>query len=254
MFTTIHGSAVPAVGAAGMKELDRVAIEETGPNLFQMMENAGRNLAESALERLAGAPREGAVLIAAGSGGNGGGGMCAARHLANHGYRVTLLVTRTDGLAEVPGRQLALAHAAGAVVDDLQHNTAPVSELVEAAAVPALILDCVLGYSVSGVPRGPARELIEGVRALRGRRGVAVIALDLPSGINADDGTAAGSAVEADATMTLALPKTGLASSAHAGRIFLADIGIPRETYLRAGIDDYHSPFGRGYRVEIRAP
>jgi len=66
-----------------MREVDRVAMDETGPNLFQMMENAGRNLAELAFEKIGEGWRNAKIVVLAGTGGNGGGGICAARHLAN---------------------------------------------------------------------------------------------------------------------------------------------------------------------------
>src|SRR5260370_12249145 len=80
-FITDKGVAVPTVTAAQMREVDRIAVEETGPNLFQMMENAGRNLAELAIE-LAGVRAR--VLVLAGPRRNGGGGICAARPLPPH--------------------------------------------------------------------------------------------------------------------------------------------------------------------------
>src|SRR6516225_9315083 len=79
-FVTAYGVEVPAVDAAQMREVDRIAMEETGPNLFQMMENAGRNLARLAIDVLGDRWQEAKVLVLSGSGGNGGGGICAARH------------------------------------------------------------------------------------------------------------------------------------------------------------------------------
>jgi NAD(P)H-hydrate epimerase len=70
-----------------VREIDRIAAEETGPNLFQMMENAGRNLSPQAIEVLGPDWREQHMLVLAGGGGNGGGSLCAARHLANRGAR-----------------------------------------------------------------------------------------------------------------------------------------------------------------------
>ena len=87
-FITDNGIEVPAVTREQMVEVDRVAIEDTGPNLLQMMENAGRNLAEQALSSLGDSWREANIVVLAGSGGNGGGGICGARHLANHGAQM----------------------------------------------------------------------------------------------------------------------------------------------------------------------
>src|SRR5258708_26889479 len=101
-FVTDTGKEVPTVTAAQMREVDRIAIEETGPNLFQMMENAGSNLAAQALEALGERWREALVVVLAGPGRNGAGGICAARHLANHGVRVALCLSDPGGLGPAP--------------------------------------------------------------------------------------------------------------------------------------------------------
>lgn len=88
-FLTSHGTEVPAVTADQMRKIDRIAIEETGPNLYKMMENAGRSLARIALQRL---DPGSSVVVLASAGGNGGGGICAARQLANRGVDMTLVM------------------------------------------------------------------------------------------------------------------------------------------------------------------
>jgi NAD(P)H-hydrate epimerase len=70
-FESDDGIPVPAVTAGQMREIDRIAMEETGPNLYQMMENAGRNLATVALETLGGGSGHSRILVLAGTGGNG---------------------------------------------------------------------------------------------------------------------------------------------------------------------------------------
>src|SRR5215831_13788064 len=104
-FLTDTNKEVPAVTTSQMREVDRIAIEETGPNLFQMMENAGRNLAEMALERLGRDWQKSRVVVIAGTGGNGGGGITAARHLANRGARVELCLAVPEKLSEVAAWQ-----------------------------------------------------------------------------------------------------------------------------------------------------
>src|SRR5215813_3306532 len=101
-FVTPNAVEVPAVDAAQMREVDRIAIEETGPNLFQMMENAGRNLARLAMDLLGDRWQQAKVLVLAGSGGNGGGGICAARHLANRNVSVTLCLADPSKMQGVP--------------------------------------------------------------------------------------------------------------------------------------------------------
>jgi len=234
-FVTDTGKEVSAVAVAQMREVDRIAIEETGPNLFQMMENAGSNLAEQALEALGVRWREALVVVLAGPGGNGGGGICAARHLANHGVRVALCFSEPGRLGPVPALQRKIFRETGGIevtADRLAGEQAD------------LIVDALIGYSLAGPPRGTAAELI------RWANGSApILSLDVPSGLDATTGEAPGEVARARWTMTLALPKTGLLDE-RAGELVLADIGIPEGVYRRAAIP-YRTPFDRRTRVPL---
>lgn len=230
---------MPAITTAQMREVDRVAIDELGPNLFQMMENAGRNLASLCVELLGDRWPSAPIVVLAGTGGNGGGGICAARHLANHGGNVTLVISNPSRLQGVPAEQLALFQATGArlaAVDDLETLDAE------------LLVDAVLGYSLGGAPRGAAADMI----GWMSRHPAPVVALDIPSGVDSTTGVAPGAHVAATHTMTLAAPKTGLDAEA-VGTLWLADIGIPREVYRRVGIELPPALFSPGYRVQLRA-
>ncbi len=236
-FVTDDGIEVPAVTAAQMGEVDRIAIEETGPNLFQMMEHAGRSLTLEVLRRLGGAWRTARVVVLAGTGGNGGGGICAARHLANRGVDVRLCLAGSLAPQSVTAFQRSIYLGAGGreiVPEDLQVEQ------------PALIVDALLGYNLRGAPREPAAMLIRWANG----SGASVLALDLPSGVDATSGETPGEFVRATWTLTLALPKTGLASPLSGG-IILADLGIPAAVFQRAGIP-YVSPFGPRFRVVLR--
>jgi NAD(P)H-hydrate epimerase len=233
-FVTDTGKEVPTVTAAQMREVDRIAIEETGPNLFQMMENAGSNLAAQALEALGERWRE-ALVVVLGPGGNGGGGICAARHLANHGVRVALCLSEPGRLGPVPALQYKIFR---------ETNGIEVAADRVAGEQPDLILDALIGYSLTGPPRGTAAELI------RWANGSApILSLDVPSGLDATTGEAPGEVARARWTMTLALPKTGLLDE-RAGELVLADIGIPEGVYRRAAIR-YRTPFDRRTRVPL---
>ncbi len=218
-----------------MREVDRIAIEELGPNLFQMMENAGRTLALEALDQLsAGEP----VVVCAGSGGNGGGVICAARHLANHGVDVAVyLGVPEERLGPVPRAQLEVFRATPG--HELRLNEIRGQQ-------PGLWLDGLIGYSLRGPPRDPLPDLIATINASAATK----ISLDVPSGIDATTGAAPGAHVRPDITLTLALPKVGLAH-ADSGAIVLADIGIPNAVYRRAGIA-MPQIFSGQYRVPIR--
>ncbi len=187
-FVTDQGVEVPAVTGETMREVDRIAIEETGPNLYQMMENAGRNLALAVIQVLGTGWLSDQIVVLAGTGGNGGGGICAARHLANRGAHVTLVVSDPDRLTPVPAEQLQIYRGtAGAV--------AQVADLDDLDA--GVVVDAIIGYSLGGVPRGAAAALIEWT----GSQPAPVVSLDVPSGIDATTGNAPGNHVQAASTL-----------------------------------------------------
>jgi NAD(P)H-hydrate epimerase len=237
-FTSEAGLVVPAVTAAQMREVDRVATAEVGPNLYQMMENAGQALAAFCMVTLGDKWTAAPVVVVVGTGGNGGGGMCAARHLANHGGDVTLVPSGAERLAGVPAEQLALYRAAGGRCVEPRSLE---------ALQPALVVDALLGYNLTGEPYGVATDLI----GWMADADAPVVSLDVPSGLNATTGDCPGAHVRAATTMTLALPKTGLHVD-EVGELCLADIGIPRGVLERAGVRTPPTKlFSPGYRVRL---
>jgi NAD(P)H-hydrate epimerase len=99
-----------------------------------------------------------------------------------------------------------------------------------------IIIDAIIGYGLSGEPYGIPANII---KVLQSFNFESVISLDIPSGLNADDGSVKGLCVRASATMTLALPKKGLIiadSREYVGDLYLADIGVPTELYREMGI------------------
>ena len=236
MFKTKAGIEVPAVTTNQMIEIDRIAMEETGPNLFQMMENAGRNLAELTIKTLGKSWNKSEILILVGTGGNGGGGICAARHLANRGATVKVCVTDIENLKDVPAYQLHILKSTNAE----QINFKELSKVN-----PDLIIDAIIGYSLSGNPKGIASQMIDWASGKLGIR----ISLDVPSGVNATTGEVMGTFINPDITMTLALPKKGLTPEV-TGDLYLADIGIPKSVYKKLGLN-YQSPFNKKYYIKL---
>lgn len=228
----VPGDSLAWVTAEQMREIDRVMIEDLGITLVQMMENAGRNLAELIVRRYE--PRSAVVLV--GSGGNGGGGIVAARHLANRGVAPRIVLSRGPGhIGNIPRLQLGIARRLGIAI-----GTEP-----EPADV---IVDALLGYSLEGDPRGRPAEFIGWANA----EASPVCALDLPSGLDATTGRVGDPCVRADATMTLAMPKAGLHEAPGVvGELYLADISVPPSAYRSIGID-VPSPFTRGPLVRVR--
>ena len=235
-FWTDNGVAVPTVTAEGMRAVDRIAMEDFGLGILQMMENAGRNLAGNVLDMLGGVGCR--VTVLAGGGGNGGGGLCCARHLHNRAVPVQVVLDRDPGSLTGAARvQWEILQAAGL---ELVADT----EVDRAIREAKIVVDALVGYSLRGAPRGRAAELIDLTR----RHAERVLSLDIPSGVDATTGATPGISVRPERTLTLALPKSGLQNGP--GELFLADIGIPPEVYHRLGLV-YKPPFQGAYWIRL---
>jgi NAD(P)H-hydrate epimerase len=237
---------VPYLTTEQMIEVDRAMMEDYHIELIQMMENAGRNLAHLARTRfLDGDPEGRPVVVLAGTGGNGGGALVAARRLHNWGARVEVVLTQpADKLTPVPAHQL----------DILTRLRVPVraAQEIGTRAAPTVILDGLIGYSLRGAPRGAAAELIRWANG----QGAPILALDVPSGIDAGTGTVYDPAVRAAATMTLALPKYGLrlpGVEELVGELYLADISVPPALYASPALNLSVGPlFSRADVIRLR--
>jgi NAD(P)H-hydrate epimerase len=185
----------PLFDAETMRAVDRWAIEEQGIAEAELMEAAGTALAEAVAEL---AP-EGPVRVLCGKGNNGGDGLVAARRLTAMGFRVEVLEIFSD---ELPGDLDAWIEGSGAVVD------------------------AIFGTGFSGEPRDPAGVAIEAIN----RCGAPVVACDIASGVDASSGEIAGTAVEADLTVSFHAAKTGhriAPGKWHTGELRVVPIGIP---------------------------
>ena len=213
---TLVVEAVPALTTHQMREVDRIMVEDLHIELTQMMEKAGRGLADLAMRRFAPAT----VVVLAGPGGNGGGGLVGARHLANRGAAVSVVASSADHeMTPAAAHQLDIVRCMGL------HVTAEPGPV-------ELVVDALIGYSLRGDPVGRVADLIDWTNAA----GADVLSLDVPSGLDATTGRAANPCVAATATLTLALPKLGLLSAQQAGELYLADISVPSVVYERMGI------------------
>lgn len=223
-------SVPPAITGPQMAEIDRLMLNEFGVEPIQLMEVAGHAVAVFARERFLGGDARGQrVTILCGSGGNGGDGMVAARFLQSWGAIPELWLGRLPhpdrGLAS---HQLASARRFGIKVHEPAMNPA----LPEAD----LVIDALLGFSLSGPPTGETAALITAANA----QSTPILAVDVPSGLDATSGVAYQPCIRADATLTLALPKTGLyAPNARSliGDLVVADIGVPPAAFARLGVD-----------------
>lgn len=202
--------------SAAVRHADARAIEE-GIAGEVLMETAGLLAAR---EILAAFPPGSAATVLVGPGNNGGDGMVIARHLAEAGWDVRVQAPGARSPETPDGALMAdRAVAMGIVVDEV--------DLGALAAGGRVVVDALLGTGTAGAPRPPVDAVVEAVAG----SGAPVAAIDMPTGINADDGTAPGPAVRADLTVTFAADKPGLHVAPGrllAGRVVVADIGIPR--------------------------
>ena len=230
-------AAIPYLTTDQMREADRAMIEDYHIELIQMMENAGRSLAHLARTRfLNGDPYGTSVIVLAGSGGNGGGGLVCARHLHNWGADVRVITSLPDDLySDVPAHQLDILRRMDVPITTAAETT-PIEDQLQGAVPAELIVDAVIGYGLSGEPRGTAAQMITWANARR----APVLSLDTPSGIDTTSGRVYSPAVRATTTLTLALPKEGLRAPdtvEYVGELYLADISIPPGLYAGLGLE-----------------
>lgn len=221
---------IPAITTDQMREVDRLMIEVYRISLLQMMENAGLQLASLARERfLDNDPLGKKIAVFCGTGGNGGGGLAAARRLHTWGAEVVLLLAKAPGnLSPIPAHQYRILEA-------LEIRTV-LPGAVQISVETDLILDALLGYSLVGNPRGEYARLIQVINS----HPAPVLSLDNPSGLDPTSGELLDPCVRAEATLTLALPKIGLVDDAArkaVGELYLADISVPPVLYRDIGID-----------------
>src|SRR5579859_1607029 len=139
-FRTERGQRVPAVTTMQMREVDRLAVEVFHLSILQMMENAGRSLAENAMDMLGSSAGEVTVLV--GGGGNGGGVLCCARHLQNHGFNVHVVLDRPA--ATLSGA--ALTQLGTLVASDV--TPLEDTQIQSALQVSHIVLDGLIGYGL----------------------------------------------------------------------------------------------------------
>jgi NAD(P)H-hydrate epimerase len=204
----------PCLDAEEMRAVDAWAIKGQGVPSLDLMETAGRAVAEAAAE----AATSSRAAIVCGKGNNGGDGLVAARALRETGFEVdALLLAAPD----------ELSGDAQANVDrfDGAREVDP-GELAEAMRGSGVVVDAVFGTGFAGSPRGPAVQAIEAMNEVD----APVVATDIASGVNASTGEVEGAAVAADLTVTFHAPKLGhwiTPGKEHTGELRVAPIGIP---------------------------
>lgn len=215
------------LNSAQMREADRRTIEEIGIPSLVMMENAGRQVV-AAMEAMYTDLSERQVAVLCGRGNNGGDGFVVARTLLQRGVDVSVFlignVSEVRGDARINMEILGRLGLTTVEIADSQAWELHFSEVTDCT----LIVDAIFGTGLNA----PLSGLIESVVADVNGSGIAVVAIDLPSGLSADSVEPIGDSIEAGMTVTLAAPKLPLVlppAEARAGDIVIADIGIPAD-------------------------
>ena len=216
------------VTAAEMRALDAATIAAGTPG-HVLMERAGQGAVRVLLECFPRMRRKGRrVLVVAGKGNNGGDGFVVARLLRARGLvvEVVLLAKAAEVGGDAARNLKAWQRGRGRITEVTDANG--LAELARSATRAELIVDAILGTGLNSPPRGLQAEAIELINA----SGVPVLAIDLPSGLDADTGQPLGSCVQAEATATFGFAKLGQAQYPGArlcGTLAVVDIGLAPE-------------------------
>lgn len=240
VFKTEGNRTVPAVTPAQMQRLWQITAE-SGPSQYQIMENAGRSLAQVALKFLKAKQNKDKlpkVVVLVGAGCCGATGLCAARHLANHQIQVVACLSRGYQLSDEVIYQRNLFKQAGGREGWI--GSLPV-ETVD------LIIDSLVGVGLRGPAiTGPTVTLIQWANG----QGAPILSLEMPSGHDPITGRASGPHISAHATLTVGLPKVGHLKEV-TGQLYCADIGVPAAHFHKAGIDEYAPFFEDSFVIKL---
>lgn len=204
-----------------MREIDRITIEERGIPAKDLMERAGRAIAEGLADLI----EPGPVLVLCGKGNNGGDGFVAARYLSQSGFQVTVVpVLGTDGFSA----------ETKAALDELKKENVEIIELpTEENFLPVLVradavIDAMLGTGSRPELSSPMDWIVQALNVSH----IPILAADMPTGMDADTGETIDLAVKATMTVTIGLPKKGMATAngvLHCGQVRVEPIQFPRE-------------------------
>lgn len=215
-FPSLKWGDLPAITANQMQQLIMLATGKYGLDNRVLVEHTARNLV-SLVESI---DADGPILVVAGRGNNGSGGLAAARLLAARGRRVWVVPTHeAENYSGTPKEQL----------EHLRHF----ERVKVRTSLPKMkfgcIIDAAIGTNLEGPPRGRTQDVITVLNHVQDGR--CVISLDTPTGMNVDDGSTPGDVVDATITLSVALPKVGVKPGGHVGRLFVGDLSLPHALF-----------------------
>lgn len=206
-----------------IRKADQIMIEELSFPGVILMEEAGRKAAEAILQRYGNFAE---FVVLAGPGNNGGDGFVIARYLKRSGKQVRIIVSHSP--ENYKGDALVNLKTLDGSGIPVQIGLSGEREVFSSKAI---LIDALLGTGIKDALRGPVLEIMEVVRTLNNP----IVAIDLPSGLNADTGYVLNDPLDSDCTITFQLPKVCHVVHPAAGRcgdIIVADIGIWRNNFV----------------------
>ncbi len=204
-----------------MRRIDEIAIKEYNIPSLSLMEDAGRSVYKHIKSIYSNYKK---AIVFCGSGNNGGDGMVVARYLKRDGWEVkVILLSENDKLTEESKEQLK----------KIKRLKIPVIHMDDLEKIDkmSVIVDAIFGTGIKREITGKIKQVIERIN----QSGMPVISVDIPSGVSGDDGSIMGTAVKADITVTLGLPKRGhflYPGAEHTGRLIVEYIGFPQELLI----------------------
>ena len=239
----------PTVTPGQMREIQRAAQVVFHFDILQAVENAGLATAQLVLAMLGGSAKGQRVVVLAGGGHVGAAGLSAVRHLDNWGVQAEPLLGEVESqMSFVTRRHLhILAESGIAEPHDSDTSEHTAEDHLQRAD---LVVDALVGYGLEGAPTGLAAAVTQIAAAARRP----ILALDIPTGVNAETGVVSSPAVTAATTLVFDLPKTGQVlpvCQKHVGELYAADLGVPRAAYERLGIST-RGVFAEGHIVRLR--
>ncbi len=219
----------PQITSREMRALE-VNAQYFGISLLQLMENAGRSVAQETITRF---KKNKKAAVFCGLGGNGGDGFVVARHLLAEGFDVTVVLV---GRGRDIGHEAALSN--WGILQSLQGKVT-LLEVTDSSLIPkvdaGIVIDALLGTGTKGKLKPPISQVVDYINSLNAFK----IAVDVPTGIDSDSGEVLGTAVKADLTVTFHKAKPGLEKAKkYVGELVVVDIGLPSEMERFAGPGD----------------
>ncbi|MRS12686.1 MAG: NAD(P)H-hydrate dehydratase [Actinobacteria bacterium] len=212
-----------AFTAEQMRAIEDRADADGVATVAELMRRAGATLAAEVSRRVPSGP----VVAVCGTGNNGGDGWVAAKLLHEAGRDVRVVALAAPGDLSGSAADAAVEATRAGVPFDLCGQHRPLERT-------AVVIDALFGFGLRGAMREPAARLVPEIALC----GAAVIAADVPSGVDADTGAVTGAAVSADVTVTFTARKPGLLiypGASFAGEVVVADIGVPKEMLSAPG-------------------